>query len=304
MNLPPHIHFIQRGWINSNAVLITGGDAPVLVDTGHPLDVDDTLRQVAAHTDPASIGLIVNTHCHWDHLGANNALRRLSDARTAASAATAAILARHDRRAMWLDYFGVDMPPVTVDITWQDGDVVRLGPYAFEVIATPGHAPDGIALFQPETGLLIAADALHDGDCGILNTAVHGDQVLDQAIATVARLQAVPITLAFPGHGGPIGDPAASLAALARRLAGFRARPEKMAMHLLRRVTMTTILLEQPISRNRFMAGALARPWPHDYAPRAGFADPEELLHHLLDDFICRQLITENETILTSAIPR
>ncbi|HUM69842.1 MAG TPA: MBL fold metallo-hydrolase, partial [Chloroflexota bacterium] len=188
--------------------------------------------------------------------------------------------------------------------TWQDGDVVELGAYTFEVIATPGHAPDSIALYQPETRLLISADALHEGDCGILNTAVHGDHILDEAINTVNKLLQYDIALALPGHGGVMTDPAASLNALARRLAEFKTYPEKMALHLCRRVTMTAVLLAQPIGRQQFIEEALARPWPHDYAPRANCPDPAQLLHSLLDDFIQRGLLREQDGRLVSTVNR
>lgn len=304
MNLPSHLHFLQRGWIDSNTVIIAGGAGPVVVDTGHPSGGAETVRLIGQVVDLAEVRLIVNTHCHWDHIGGNGMLRAVSGANTAVSAATAHILTQHDRRLMWLDYFAADCEPVTVDITWQDGDVVELGAYQFEVIATPGHAPDSIALYQPETRLLISADALHERDCGILNTAVHGDHILDQAITTVEKLQQYDITLALPGHGGMIVDPPASLHALARRLAEFKTYPEKMALHLLRRVTMTAVLLAQPIRRQQFIAEALARPWPHDYAPRAGCPDPERLLHQLLDEFIQRGLVREKDGQLTSLVPR
>jgi len=304
MKLPPHIHFLQRGWINSNTILITGGDGPVVVDTGHPEDVAETVPLLEQAVTLADIRLIVNTHCHWDHVGANGALRALSGAQTAVSTATAHIFATNDRRAMWLDYFGADCEPIAVDVIWQDGDVVELGAYSFTVIATPGHAPDSIALYQPDSQLLISADALHEGDCGILNTAVHGERILDQAMATVDRLQQVDIALALPGHGGVITDVPGSLDKLAQRLADFKNYPEKMAIHLLRRVTMTSVLLAQPVTRQQFIADALTRPWPHDYAPRAGFSDPKELLNQLLDDFISRGLIREQDTYLTSLVPR
>jgi predicted kinase len=35
--LPPNIHFIQRGWFNSNHLLITGEAGAVRMDSGHRL---------------------------------------------------------------------------------------------------------------------------------------------------------------------------------------------------------------------------------------------------------------------------
>ncbi len=303
--LPPDIHFIQRGWVNSNNIVLDGRDGPVIVDTGHIICVEETLQLLRQHgVEPETIQLIVNTHCHWDHLGANGAIRELSGALTATGSQTAVILRQNDRQAMWLDYFGAETPPVSVEISWQDGEVVSLGNYDFEVIATPGHAPDSISLYQPESRLLISADAFHDGDCGILNTAVHGPQVLDEAIDTVSRLKQYDIAVALPGHGDLITNPSASLERLDHKLARFKNNPEKMARHLLRRVAMTGLLLMQPISRDDFIADAEVRPWPHDYAHLAGFADSQTMLNHLLDTFVKRGLVIEQDDKLVSLVPR
>lgn len=305
MRLPAGITFIQRGWINSNHVLIDAEGGPVLVDTGHGAYVEETMAALRrAGADPAAIGLIVNTHCHWDHIGANAALKAVSGAATATSAATAKIFADNDRASLWVDYFAADPVLISVDMTWQDGDVVQLGAYAFEVISTPGHAPDSIALFQPAHRLLISADALHENDCGILNTAVHGDTILAEAQATVERLQACEARIALPGHGRIITDVAANLEMLAGRLASFKIYPEKMARHLVRRVTMTLVLMKQPVARETLVAFGLTRPWPFDYAAKAGFSDPEKMLHQILDSFIQRGLIREQQGQLTSLVPR
>jgi glyoxylase-like metal-dependent hydrolase (beta-lactamase superfamily II) len=301
--LPPHITFIQRGWVHSNSILITGGNGPVIIDTGHHKDVPSTLAHISTHLNPADITLIVNTHCHWDHVGGNLALHELSGAPTAVSTATAHILNSHDRHQLWLDYFAADTPPVPAHICWEPGQTVQLGPYSFEIIAAPGHSPDSIVLYQPQTRLLISADALHLNDCGILNPIIHGENVLDAAIATVQTLQQRDIAIALPGHGPAITDVPASLHALAQKLARFQADPRQMALHLLRRVVMVSLMHHQPISRATFIHHTLAQPWPHDYAPRAGFSSPEAMLHHLLDDFKQRQLISEQNGRLTSHIP-
>ena len=87
------------------------------MDTGHPSSAAETVGLIGQVVNPASVRLIVNTHCHWDHIGGNGALRDVSGAQTATGAATAHILTTHDRRLMWLDYFAADCEPVAVDIT-------------------------------------------------------------------------------------------------------------------------------------------------------------------------------------------
>jgi glyoxylase-like metal-dependent hydrolase (beta-lactamase superfamily II) len=89
-----------------------------------------------------------------------------------------------------------------VDVRLSDGDV--FGP--FEVVATPGHAPDHLAFV---TG----------------RVALTGDAVLGQGSVFIApdpgalvgyldalgRLRERPLQALGPGHGPPVHDPAAKL---------------------------------------------------------------------------------------------
>jgi hypothetical protein len=187
---------------------------------------------------------------------------------------------------------------------WREFDEIELAGLPFQVIAAPGHAPDAVALFQPEQRLLICADALlENGDCGILNTAVHGPHILDEAIATLEKFAQLDAAIALPGHGNIITDVPGSIALLQRRLASFQEEPARMAWHLLRRVFMTYLMMVQPICRHDLMAHALQAPWLQDYAPQCSL-DPEPLAQQILDEFIQRHLAREEEGLLVSLVRR
>jgi len=59
--LLPNIYFLQRGWYNSNHVLITGEEGAVLVDTGQREDVVEMLRLIAE----AGVCLFVQSLSIW-----------------------------------------------------------------------------------------------------------------------------------------------------------------------------------------------------------------------------------------------
>ena len=149
------IHFVQRGWYNSSSILVAGPGGVAIVDTGHREEANQLLALIQEEgIDPANICLIVNTHSHWDHHGGNRALQGVSGAPIAMSATTADWLGRNERRLTWLDYFGEDANPTQADIRWADGDEVELAGLRFQVLATPGHAPNTISLYQPDGRLL------------------------------------------------------------------------------------------------------------------------------------------------------
>lgn len=306
MNLPDSFRFIERGWLNSNQILVLGGDGPVVVDTGHVADTAVTLDTLAAvGVKPADVGLIVNTHCHWDHLGGNRAIQQLSGAKIAAGQHTAEIIAANDREAMWLDYFGAEIDPPPVDVVLRPGSDVVLGDQKFIVLAVPGHAPDAIALFNPKHRLLIGGDVLlAGGDMGILNTAVHGFGIVDEAMDTVKMLQKMEIAVALPGHGPMITDVRGALMQLWRRLTGYLRDPAKMAWHLVRRIVMVYLILGSGQPRDELTAHIISFPWAQDYVLRCGYIDPEKLVHDVIDDFIQRGLVVVENGRLSTLVPR
>jgi glyoxylase-like metal-dependent hydrolase (beta-lactamase superfamily II) len=60
----------------SNVVAITSADGVALIDGGLPDRAADILSKVAAETGNKPIKLLVNTHWHLDHTGANEAVGR------------------------------------------------------------------------------------------------------------------------------------------------------------------------------------------------------------------------------------
>ena len=79
MSLPPHVDFIERGWLSANMVLL-GGDSrgPLVVDTGYCSHAEQTLSLVEQHLQQhgqASPRALLNTHLHSDHCGGNGSLQ-------------------------------------------------------------------------------------------------------------------------------------------------------------------------------------------------------------------------------------
>ena len=58
-----------------------------------------------------------------------------------------------------------------------DGQILPLGAAEWQVIATPGHTPGHLCLWQPDEQLLIVGDALSDYDVGWVNLALDGPDV-------------------------------------------------------------------------------------------------------------------------------
>lgn len=96
-----------------------------------------------------SLQLILNTHHHWDHIGANLELKQATGCKIAASAID------HDR-----------IP--AVDISLKEGDILTLGATTLEVIETPGHTLGHIVFYCKTSNALFCGDTLFAMGCGRL----------------------------------------------------------------------------------------------------------------------------------------
>jgi glyoxylase-like metal-dependent hydrolase (beta-lactamase superfamily II) len=87
-----------------------------------------------------------------------------------------------------------------------DDDAEVLG---LRLVATPGHTPGHISVYDPGTGLLVAGDALGNTD-GL--TGSNPQFTADQAAAeeSVRRLAALDVRRILFGHGDPLEQDAAT----------------------------------------------------------------------------------------------
>ncbi len=78
-----------------------------------------------------------------------------------------------------------------------DGDPIP-GLPGWQLLEAPGHSPDGICLFHPEGGLLVAGDVVLNFCGGEWNRATHDPQLFAR---TVARARKLEVQALFPAHG-------------------------------------------------------------------------------------------------------
>ena len=123
------------------AYLFTSKNGHVLLDGALPESASQIEASIAALGFRLSdVKILLNSHAHFDHSGGLAQLKAATGARLIAHAA--------DRSALEGGFYaGSEMakalgaPPVKVDQTVRDGDVVRLGDIALTARHTPGHSP-------------------------------------------------------------------------------------------------------------------------------------------------------------------
>jgi glyoxylase-like metal-dependent hydrolase (beta-lactamase superfamily II) len=143
--------------------------------------------------------LILDTHAHIDHIGANNDLKaRFPDATLCIHALDAPTLTRPSRNLSL--FFGSGYKSVGADRLIEDGDEVAVGLSVFRVLHTPGHTPGGISLYCAEQGVCFTGDVLFAEGIGRSDLPGGDGDVLLESIRS--KLLVLPDeTKLYPGHG-------------------------------------------------------------------------------------------------------
>ncbi len=109
-----------------------------------------------------SVECILNTHGHFDHVGANKKLREATKAPLMIHAADQPMLSFLRQTAAQFGLSAEDSPQP--DKLLQDGDVIPVGDIRLQVIHTPGHTPGGVSFYTPD--VVFVGDTLFAGSIG------------------------------------------------------------------------------------------------------------------------------------------
>lgn len=126
-----------------------------------PGDEPDRILMALAE-NKLTVKYIINTHSHFDHVGANRRLKDVTGADLIIHPDDAPMLGMLRQAAAAFGLASENSPPP--DRTVNDGDRLTFGEITLEVIHTPGHSPGGISLRTGNT--LFVGDTLFAGSIG------------------------------------------------------------------------------------------------------------------------------------------
>ncbi len=232
IKLPEGVRVLERGWLSSNNILLTGCHGTALVDSGYCTHAAQTVSLVQTALGNRPLDFLINTHLHSDHCGGNAALQlAYPQLRTLVPPGQAASVIDWDPIALTYEPTGQSCPQFRVNSTADAGSVLRLGDQQWQVLAAPGHDAHSVILFEPESRSLISADALWENGFGVVFQELEGVNAFDDVAATLDLIESLHPKLVIPGHGGVFTDTQLALSAARRRLAAYRADPIRHANH-------------------------------------------------------------------------
>ena len=166
----------------------------VVIDPG---DEPDRILQALAESNLA-VKFIVNTHGHFDHVGANKRLHEATGAPILIHPLDAPMLNQlADSAAAW--NMSAENSPQP-DRELQEGDQVNFGKIVLNVLHTPGHTPGGISLYTDRE--VFVGDTLFAGSIGRTDFPGGSFETLRESIQQ--KLFTLDENLkVYPGHNQP-----------------------------------------------------------------------------------------------------
>lgn len=240
VGLPAQIEVIVRDWLNANQILLRGRDGVVLIDTGYVTRAAQTLALLRQHIGAARVDLLVNTHCHSDHMGCNAAVQRTYACRTLIPEREAPLISAWDDRGLWLEYTGQEAERFDFDGVLQAGETYRWGDLDWLAVAAPGHAAGALVFWNAQERILISGDALWERGFGLVMPEPQA--ALEEAQATLEVIAGLAPRIVIPGHGQPFADVDAALERCFGRVRASRGNPERMTRHAFKAMLSFTLL--------------------------------------------------------------
>ncbi|HHL38892.1 MAG TPA: MBL fold metallo-hydrolase [Deltaproteobacteria bacterium] len=167
-------------------VVDPGGDADLILPRIEGLGLD--------------VRYVINTHGHFDHVGANRAVVDATGAGLAIHAEDAGLLREAACQGRVFGVEAADSPEP--DLLLDESTTLRAGSLTLEFLHTPGHTRGSLCLFLRERALLLTGDTLFAGSVGRTDLPGGSYETLMSSIKEKILPLDDDVTVC-PGHGPP-----------------------------------------------------------------------------------------------------
>lgn len=244
------LFFIERGYLNANH-FVYRSKSPILIDTGYIADFSETEKLITnLGVNLPDVSLIISTHTHCDHIGGNHIIQQKSGCEIALHEVGRHLIDTQDDWSTWWRYYNQEADFFTVTQTLQDGQMIAIGPHEFQVIYTPGHASDGIILYNSREKILISSDTLWENDSAVMTLRVEGSRALFNMRESIERLESLDVKRIYPGHGRPFSDMKSAIAKSKEKLERYIRDRDFIGNDLVKKILVYTLLMKKAIKEN------------------------------------------------------
>ena len=217
-------------WLNS--YIVKGSDRFLIIDTGFNREeclkaMNDSLQRLGVDLNRTDIFI---THLHVDHIGLAGALAREKTKVYFNEEEAQQISSVHEN---WNHYwqkiveiyvangFTADSAQTSmkthpahkdglrqkIDFTIvRDGDMIDIGDFHFKCVATPGHSPGHMSLYEANNKILVAGDHILFDITPNIAYWVQMKDALGQYLSSLEKVNALDVKLVLTGHRRLVHD--------------------------------------------------------------------------------------------------
>ena len=183
------------GFMGINCYIIQDEETKetVVIDPGGSFDKIAEMLNVL----DAKLKYICLTHCHGDHIGVAEEVRKNFGGKI--------LIHRFDEEGLkdpqvnLSSHIGIGDITLEDDARVDDGDVLHIGSIELKVIYTPGHTIGSISLYCEQEKMLFSGDTLFRGSWGRTDLPTSSiEQIMDSITNKLLKLP--EDTIVYPGH--------------------------------------------------------------------------------------------------------
>ncbi|GGJ87825.1 MBL fold metallo-hydrolase [Lentibacillus kapialis] len=209
-----------------NCFLAEGENGWTVIDAG--LHNDQTVKRWETELYEKNVTDIIVTHYHPDHFGYAGGLQVEHNARVYMSGKDYnAALNAWDQQFLddlshnyllagipelqaekmlnnTKEFVPIVTPYPKVDYFLEDGDIIPIGKYDYEVFATPGHSDGLVTFYNRETNILLSTDHILPKITPNISYWFHGDpNPLARYLESLDHIKRLDADFVVPSHGDP-----------------------------------------------------------------------------------------------------
>ena len=288
------LFFIERGFLNGNH-FVHRSENPILIDTAYVAGFDQTVQVISnLGVNLSDVKLIISTHCHCDHIGGNKQIQELSGCDIALHKIGKHFIDTRNDWATWWKYYNQEADFFNCTLELNDGDDVMVGPHEFKVFHTPGHAAEGIVLYNRQAKLLISSDTLWKNDMAVMTLQIEGSAAIFHMLESLEKLEALDVQMVCPGHGPPFKNVKKAITKARKRLTHFLAHGEQIGLDLLKKIMIYTLMMRKTADSGSFFDDLMQTHWYKETVDLYFNGQYKLKYDVIMKDFQKRGIIKEN----------
>ncbi len=164
------------GDLQTNCYLLISGNELGIVDPGDEADkILEEIRKIKAKPR-----YIINTHYHYDHILANQEIKK----------ETGTKILIHEAEKDFIDF--------EPDRFLKEGDKIKIGEGILEIINTPGHTKGSICMVGKD--FILTGDTLFKDGYGRTDLAGGSQKEMEESLKRLSKLIKSGMVV-YPGHG-------------------------------------------------------------------------------------------------------